>query len=88
MTVNAGDQVVDLVNNLGVGTVLNLYWNFHDNPSGELLATCSFSSLETDEGEPTICDRSLNEISKDLSLVSAMDRRIPILTLPADRAQF
>jgi hypothetical protein len=42
MAINCGDKVVDLVGNLGTGKVIDIYTNYHDNPTGETLAVCQF----------------------------------------------
>lgn len=75
MTIKRGDQVVDLEGDLGIGKVIDLYTNYHDDPAGEVLAICAFGGNPEEEIEPTVCDRSLHQISTDLS--SAQPRTTP-----------
>jgi hypothetical protein len=70
MAINCGDKVVDLVGNLGTGKVIDIYTNYHDNPTGETLAVCQFGGDPDNEIEPTVCDRSFDQISTDLTQAS------------------
>lgn len=65
MTIRPGDKVFDLYGEMGFGTVVDVYTNYHDDPRGEKLAICRF---EAEEGsEETVCDRSLDQITTDLN---------------------
>lgn len=61
MEIEIGDKIVDLIDDLGVGTVIDKYTNFHDSPSGELMYVCEFPVDEENE-EPTVCDRLPEQI--------------------------
>ena len=69
MDIKAGDQVVDLLGDLGIGKVINVYVNFNDDPTGIVTAVCEFPGGDPD-GRPTVCDRLLDQISADLSLAT------------------
>jgi len=59
-----GEKVIDLHGGLGVGVVLFLYVNFHDDPAGETLAVCRFAADGPDDAAVT-CDRLLDQIARE-----------------------
>jgi hypothetical protein len=61
MDFKIGDVVRDTFGDLGIGEVIDIYLNFHDDPAGETLAVCRFGSDEEDH-DGVVCDRSFDQI--------------------------
>ena len=67
MIFNVDDIVRDLTDSkLGIGKILNIYTNRHDDPNGITTYTVDFSFMdeEDDENEEMIADRFAHELEK------------------------